>query len=574
MSGLRCYALRYNDLLAAFCARDVATCDFKALQNHWDSTGSAEGRTLECAPGDGPSPEALALQRAVRAGRGVVRIGEGDFYFGNSSLLITGVHQLSLLGSGPLRSRLWFEPGHGVQLVSSHNISVGGFSVDCPQAPFAQGRVVGASARELWIDFELEEGFARPTESGLFSASDEIKAIFWHSKTRKMRRTQTMFAPATRFARTRGSTGYRAWLPHHMPFVPSDGDLITLSPRLWSKPTAYPSFYKGSFLLLNSSKITTENVHIHCSATMTILEMGGDGGHVYRRVSVRRKTRPPYPHRLLASNSDGLHSFSVRSGPKLVDSFFEFLADDFVNMHNRVWPLVTVRGGGAQLLALDPSSGLGAGLDVVHTPESVWPGSKITVYDFKTRKQLGEASVVSAVELNPSAVPPAHVMVAGIQRRLGRPVKGFEEGTGRLFKLWVSPRLKVLEYARFSAFVQFDDLNGSGAVIANNHFTDSYCNLARIATSNALIERNVFSRGQDGVHIRFLPDFLEGSAGLVNITLRENVFTSIRGCGDGACDTFCEDMACILQNVDEEIRAEVIDVGNRVHRAQGQHLVS
>ena len=43
---------------------------------------------------------------------------------------------------------------------------------------------------------------------------------------------------------------------------------------------------------------------------MTRLECLGYGRNVYRDVNIRRRPRPPYPIRLLASNSDGFHSFS------------------------------------------------------------------------------------------------------------------------------------------------------------------------------------------------------------------------------------------------------------------------
>ena len=49
--SLRCYALRYKDLLDAYCAHDVANCNFTALQTHWRSSGRAEGRTRQCIPG-------------------------------------------------------------------------------------------------------------------------------------------------------------------------------------------------------------------------------------------------------------------------------------------------------------------------------------------------------------------------------------------------------------------------------------------------------------------------------------------------------------------------------------------
>ena len=53
------------------------------------------------------------------------------------------------------------------------------------------------------------------------------------------------------------------------------------------------------------------------------------------QVNIRRRppSARPYPLRLLASNSDGFHSFSVEHGPILEQSEQAFIADDFLNVH-------------------------------------------------------------------------------------------------------------------------------------------------------------------------------------------------------------------------------------------------
>jgi hypothetical protein len=56
--ALRCYALRYPDLLSSACKGDVSSCDFAKLQEHWDIRGQKEGRKRGCALG-GRLPGAL-----------------------------------------------------------------------------------------------------------------------------------------------------------------------------------------------------------------------------------------------------------------------------------------------------------------------------------------------------------------------------------------------------------------------------------------------------------------------------------------------------------------------------------
>ena len=64
---------------------------------------------------------------------------------------------------------------------------------------------------------------------------------------------------------------------------------------------------------------------------MTHLENLGGGDHVYRRVHTLRRKDPPYTPRLLASNSDGFHSFAVGKGPEITECELSFLGDDFIN---------------------------------------------------------------------------------------------------------------------------------------------------------------------------------------------------------------------------------------------------
>ena len=559
MSGLHCYASRYDDVRNTFCQGSIASCDFHKLQQHWDTSGIVEGRTLECLPETGPSAEALAIQQAVRHG-GFVHMPQGDVYFGNSNLLIEGAEGLHLHGTGPQNSRLWFEPGHGVKLVSCRNVSIGGFSIDCSQAPFAQGRISSVSPGEQQLDFVLEEGFPSPTTTGLFAWSNEIKVIYWDPVSRRMHTGQSMVNPALRFAWL-GNSSYRLWLATPMDFVPMRGDLVSISPRMWSTEHPMPSYYKGTFLLQNSARVTVEDVDVHCSATMTLLEVGGWGGHVYRRVNIRRRPQPAYPARLLATNSDGLHSFSVLHGPRLEHSHFEFLADDFINVHSRVWPVIGHKHLGKSLVVIDPSAAHGADLGIVHVPHTIAPGTRIHVFDFKSRALLGSATVDTVYQ---SKSIPNRVKVAnGFELQAVTGTKTFDEGAARVFLLHLTSThqfaAKILPY---SAFVQFEDTGG--AEIVNNTFTDTYNNLARIAASNSLIKGNRFEHGQDGIHVRFLPEFLEGQAAVRNVSIHDNSFFSIRGCGPSACVRMCLDMSCLLQNVDSEVRQHLWHHGNRV----------
>ena len=47
-TDLRCYALRYPDLLLGFCNSSVDQCQWGPLMQHWEKTGAGEGRKFAC----------------------------------------------------------------------------------------------------------------------------------------------------------------------------------------------------------------------------------------------------------------------------------------------------------------------------------------------------------------------------------------------------------------------------------------------------------------------------------------------------------------------------------------------
>ena len=46
--AVRCYALRYPDLLSGFCSGSLQSCDWESLTDHMRSIGSKEGRVVAC----------------------------------------------------------------------------------------------------------------------------------------------------------------------------------------------------------------------------------------------------------------------------------------------------------------------------------------------------------------------------------------------------------------------------------------------------------------------------------------------------------------------------------------------
>jgi hypothetical protein len=92
-----------------------------------------------------------------------------------------------------------------------------------------------------------------------------------------------------------------------------EGDAITMMLR------QYHTYVVG-----NSSAVTTEDVTVHSTKGLNFYELDGEGGHTYRRIRYVRRDG-----QLIASNADAFHSIDVAKGPTLEDSELCYCLDDF-----------------------------------------------------------------------------------------------------------------------------------------------------------------------------------------------------------------------------------------------------
>lgn len=537
------------------------------------------------------SRAAAALQRRVDAavasgGEGAhVEIAPGDYNFSTSALTIRGGSGLTLIGPGAGVANLWFAPGSGLEVLQSTNVTVGGFTIDSHQAPFSQGKIVSLNWTQKSIVMRLEEGFLSPTAPALFSRSGENKVVYWDSKSRLMVQGQQMQNPmlSADSASDVDPSLYTLRLStlNCCP-GPSVGDLITVSPRFFSTPNPIPTFYKGTVFVGDSSDVHIRDIAIHSSATMALLEVGGEGRHLYSNISIARRPGPlPLgygPPRLLASNSDGFHSFAVGHGGVVEDCTLTFLADDFINVHNRVWLMLSAPAGqqpgagdvATTAIIVDPGNTFGHNLATTHSASLVSPGTPLRVFS-KDKTLLANVIVESVAEIVDADQLPTAIDVHHRASKSLFPIVNIEPGSIRAFEVNFTNGIPVFDVA----LVQYDLHCSQGAVIRRNLFSDSYNNVGRFAAPNILVEDNEVRRCGDGVHAEFLAGFLEGSLGVVsNITFTNNRFTAVRGCGaqrvgTTPCDHVCTNMTCVLSHVGQDSR--VGQSGNLVAPADDQH---
>jgi hypothetical protein len=525
------------------------------------------------------------VDNAIAVGASHLTIPAGHYQFTGRSkqLVIKDASNLVIRGDGPEATSFWFFPGYGVQVLSCVDMTLSGVSTDTITPSHSQSKFVSithssTNPRNAKLVVDIEDGFPLLDDPYLFNETcadgepgvcSEIKAVFWDAATRTIARPQQMSNPMGLASCSAATRRCEVQLVGEDPaFVPAASTLVTFSSRLWATNRPIPSFYHGTHLVYNCTRAVFESIDTYSCADMAWVEVLGGGANTYRNVNIKRRTNPPYPPRLLAANDDTFHSMSCEVGPTIERCEVGFIADDFVNVHNRLLPLQSFDASSSSAIVMDvgltPGPGTG---DVTHVMGFVKAGDELKIYQTGTHLLLGKLVVSSTQWVNaggsliPKLQPPAlaaRVSTAGIEEWQVT----FDGATSTV------PTGPI---ANYTAVVQMDRFSSFGAVIRNNYFHDTYNNIARFAGSNLVYRNNtVFATG-DGIHTSYdiVDSFLEGSVGMQNISIIDNVFGIVQGQGGSsncADRRICTNISCILDHVDPGLRDKVHVSGNVVHR--------
>ena len=272
----------------------------------------------------------------------------------------------------------------------------------------------------------------------------------------------------------------------------------TISPRIYAFSYQIPDYYSPqSWTVWNSSRVTSEDVTILGSGNFALLEWGGGGGNIYRRVLLTR-TR----ENLLSANCDGFHSFACEKGPIVVDSHLEWQGDDALNFHNRVGLVLSAKQSltTASTLTVDvidvgdvPFPGPPGTTDLAEpsrTYASLTKGDSLRFFSATSLQPLdvGAAKVTqvvrvhdksvvqSAREVIATAASSAKVRPEGIavwRVTLADSGPGPGTGTGAASFQLPSPR----------DVVQFDRFASAGGLAVDSIFNDAYDSCFRLQAS-------------------------------------------------------------------------------------------
>jgi len=259
-----------------------------------------------------------------------------------------------------------------------------------------------------------------------------------------------------------------------------------------------------------------------------VREWGGEGGNVFRRLSITR----PRAH-LMSSNCDGFHSFSCGQGAALEDSRVSFTGDDLVNFHNREGLVLfssVVADGFLVVDVGDVPSPIGGGAAPLRAMDDLQHGDSLLVFAPGDAGTLLTTVVVNTVtrSTDSSALSAAHDLLDKL---------GF---TGRvnpasvaLFNVTCSPAAIEAGVQGAPAelpagsVVQFNRRTSAGGSLVRVIAEDLYDSCGRLQASGVSMMNTTCRRAYSGLTVVYDAAFLEGTRAIAGVAINGNTFAAV-----------------------------------------------
>lgn len=437
------------------------------------------------------------MNAAVARGATEFTVPHGDYRFGVAgpkNLELTGATNLHVNAAG---ATFWLEPRQRVDAIrirNCKNVRLTGLTVDYDPAAYAQGEITAIDPKAKTVDIRIDTGFPLP-DAGWTAKDGSIKAIFF-DPAGQMREVRMDWIKSLE---PRGGREFRVTFKNDWMFVYNSdirvGDRLCLPDRSM----------RMAVMVENSESVTLEDVTIYASPHIALAEVGGKGGHVYRRCKVIRR---PGTQRLMACNADVFRSIQAVRGPTIEGCEFAHAGDDLINIHGFFF-LVLEQKSPTQVVIVQH---FGRGFDA---------GSELEFFDWNNLAPLGGAKVKALTEIKDAAVLEAARQIPAEVTKRGDRLFGLHP-----HNIW--PYLVELDRpvtVKKLDLVGCEDRTGRGAVIRDNHFHDGFCRAVLSKPSDAIIERNRIERmGMGGILVEAERFWLEGPFAH-HVTIRDNTLT-------------------------------------------------
>ena len=291
------------------------------------------------------SPEALAakvqdsktlrkvLYEAIDRKRTKVKLPPGTYRMeadprnpGDAHLALRDVQKLEIDGTGVTLLIGDFVNLPGISLYGCKDVTLKGITIDAATPVLSQGKVTKIAEDHSFYELEMDPAY-----------------LLDLALVREKGRPASVFDPQ---ART-----WKVGVPDF--FIK---ELEEIAPRNWrlhlkghvqarpvqpGDPVAIPLFGLPAVTARHSENLTYDGVTVYAAGAMAFHEDNGEGN---TRIVNCTVTRKPGTDRLLSTNADGFWSGSMRKGPTVLNSSFQFMHDDGFNVHGKVAKILAVDG--------------------------------------------------------------------------------------------------------------------------------------------------------------------------------------------------------------------------------------
>ena len=318
-----------------------------------------------------------------------------------------------------------------------------------------------------------------------------------------------------------------------------------------------------TYQLTNSSDVVTEDLTILSAPQMAITAFLGGGGHVFRRI----RFEPRWSQGGVVASQDAMHFSDLRRGPLVEDSVVGFSGDDFFNVHSTIMMVLEcpsptscviinphIRGASSTRPCYGGYTAMATARPGDHLSLFHWPADDVVIRD------LGGTAVTAEITSITAVTDPALLSAAGKVSQVVRNASvgawtgwsnssySFNAG-GQLWKVELAAPLPPRAFAALQperggvigpALATVDEIGSAGAVLRNNNFTHTACNLGRFKSAGGAVVGNIFSHASlKNLELTELLQWYEGPIRLGGIVVEGNTFVRVGG-DPVHCGPLCE----------------------------------
>lgn len=400
---------------------------------------------------------------------------------------------------------------------ASSNITIKNLTIDYDPLPYTQGvvqEIVPEASNKAKVRIRLDEDFREVAPSFASKKAADASgnviregttAYAFDAATCKVKAKQPMGAPqfANFFQQSGGLD------KNGVALVDFGADYGTIKSQFQpGDRVALGARHKPPINIDKGSNITLENVNIYAFALPAVYDIQAEGKNFYKRVTIAPR---PGSTRLVAGVADGIHVSSAKVGPDILNSKFDSMMDDAINVHGSFSPVLMAVGkdaSGRYLAASNTRNG-----KTIKTDKIVVLNKGVVPIAANLPRGSGQDIGISLYTRSPSPTPDdpddfAYVTAARI--------RAVESGSSGVFipnvtdaswnDWWVKKNEKLKANAPYETLVltlerDIDitnpmvaviDRKGYGANVSQNSFRNMAVRGVVMQTTSATVANNAF----------------------------------------------------------------------------------